>query len=396
VTPEARIAEELLLQHALTNESKPPKAGVQQPILYSFCSKINDQLDPTILAQASGRTFPLASTPAPVAPASAKEIDEAAEREYARLGEYMRDELRGSGLGDVRFALDNKTSASGDRYVPNIFLYSQWTVSFVKDPGSLLQVYEHAGTGEPRETLSGLVLDQASTVTLKSRPATDGRSFCTAIPRGCATLFAKQLAVYVEHIDDNDKVVRAKVELDTLAPAEWVVNYDFRARLKSSVDIVIVALMANKEVEIKRIKGVRVENLGLVLSFPVISEIVGQIQKHPKLVKDIELQSSIPTSIAVDLKGGSPMPAVTFPWMIGFNPRGVPRLADTIRVFPHLSLLFPLDAAPRPATGVGVQVANAFSFSAAFPLSGSSTTYLMLGVSIPDLAKMLDLSATAE
>jgi hypothetical protein len=103
-------------------------------------------------------------------------------------------------------------------------------------------------------------------------------------------------------------------------------------------------------------------------------------------------------SWAIDLANGSTTnAAVTFPWMIGFNPRQVPRLATNFKVFPHVSMIVPISSQsatpagpmPRIALGGGIAVATVFTFSVGVTVNESTAhSYLLAGLSVTDIAKL--------
>lgn len=415
----AELAEVLILNRTLQANalvSSPGSSFVRNPILFSFCRPLNDAINPVVRAalRKDKAVLPLAAATLDAVlklTPTGDEIVEAEQSERDRMGRLLREHLKkDASLGDVRYNVDNPRSKSGDQLLPNLFIYSETRVTILKEPGSLLSVEEIARDGGRHKIGAGTVIDQSSTVVVGAKERDDGKSFCRSLPDdGCATFFAKSLRFYVETVDTvampstpsallsaaasgqtSPPIVRARVQLQRNTSSEWTLGYDWRTKLKSAVDLAAYVAIEDREYEVLRVRGLAVENLGLVTSFPIISEVVGLIQKHPKTASDVELQSSIPVSAAFDLATGTAHAAVTVPWMIGYNARGVPRLADMFRVFPHISFVFPSQNEIRAVTGVGLQLANVFTFSVAFPMSGSYTTYLMTGVSVPDLVKALD------
>lgn len=144
-----------------------------------------------------------------------------------------------------------------------------------------------------------------------------------------------------------------------------------------------------------------VEDLGLVTSFPLVTELVTAVKAsagNAPNPTDQSYSSSIPISWAFNAKANDGRHlAITFPWLIGYNPREAPRLADYVKVFPHMSVVLPLSgsansgsaAAPESpraqiAFGAGLQLVN--SFSAAWGMAtDTGANYVLLGVSVPDL-----------
>ncbi len=79
--------------------------------------------------------------------------------------------------------------------------------------------------------------------------------------------------------------------------------------------------------------------------------------------------------------------------MIGWNTYEHPDLAEYVKIFPHVSLIFPLTSdtaakGPRVAFGAGIALANAFTFSGAVTVQDQPQAFLLVGISAPDLAKV--------
>jgi len=161
------------------------------------------------------------------------------------------------------------------------------------------------------------------------------------------------------------------------------------------VTITILQKIGSATVEIVKRRTV-VQDLGLITTFPVVTDVVSAISKNPKTVKDLTSQSSVPISWAIDLANGRrSMAAITFPWMMGWNSRGAPELAKYLKFYPHISLVVPLStsnnsATPIVAVGGGIAVASAFTFSlGATVTEDTSHALLLIGISVTDIAKVI-------
>lgn len=135
-----------------------------------------------------------------------------------------------------------------------------------------------------------------------------------------------------------------------------------------------------------------VYQLGVVTSFPVVSEIVAAAQGGSAAA--VAEASSVPLGAAIPTDGGAAVAAVTFPWKLAVNTRELPNLATYLAVYPHVTLLFEgseeAGTAPVVAYGAGVALAEAFHFSWALtPSTGDH--YIVVGVSIQDIAELSNL-----
>lgn len=135
-----------------------------------------------------------------------------------------------------------------------------------------------------------------------------------------------------------------------------------------------------------------VHKLGLITSFPVISEIaVAAKGGNPA---DIAEASSVPLGVSIPFTGGDPRASVTFPWKLGFNTRAAPNLATYISFFPHVTLQFPVDGAADDtvSVGVGAGLALAEAFHFAWSVDTTSGEHaLVVGVSVTDIAEVVNL-----
>jgi len=172
----------------------------------------------------------------------------------------------------------------------------------------------------------------------------------------------------------------------------WVVAPNLSDDIGDDVTITVSYVAGDDRLDLLQRKT-RAENLGPITTFPVGTEVVSAVTKNASNPSDLSTQSSIPVSWALNLAHGEAAHiAVTFPWMFGFNTRSAPRLADVIKFFPAVSMIFPLETqteikTPRMAFGGGIALANAFTFSAA-TVQDVPQGFSLVGISAPDLAKV--------
>jgi hypothetical protein len=223
----------------------------------------------------------------------------------------------------------------------------------------------------------------------------------------------------------KDVCVKKTVTCDTIFkdfPIEFQIEYKDGASLKTEIvfpekqDGFVYRLKYNlkdvidKEITVKALYQINddklliskrnfiVKRIGLVTTFPVVSEI--SALSGEKNEKDPSFSSSIPLSLGVALDGNSFVSGITLPWLFGFNTREYPNLSNIFMLYPHVSFLVPVfedDAEgqtvqkPFMAAGFGAMFIRAISFSWSVGINGEGKGehFLLIGVSIPDLAKEL-------
>jgi hypothetical protein len=134
-----------------------------------------------------------------------------------------------------------------------------------------------------------------------------------------------------------------------------------------------------------------VRHLGLITSFPVVSEVVSAFQKGTK--DDIMAVSSIPLSYAIKLSGNSAghHVAVSIPWKLGYNPRWAPDLARYLSVYLAASAIFSDDKTTDPEWGLGVGVNLAEVGFISWSATTSGDRYVLLGLDVKDIAGLWKL-----
>jgi hypothetical protein len=268
---------------------------------------------------------------------------------------------------------------------PNVFLESRIAVTVIGHFTDHLAFEEKAFDG--RHAL-GNVIDQASKLDLAFRHEPNQDS---TLPY--EQLFAK-LVVKLRYTSDGkeaDVVVKLK---SPDASATRTLEVDLKTYLYKELRAIVSYKIGSKEYTLVDSSAFTVENLGLVTSFPVISEIYTVLEKTNPA--DAEATSSISFSWAFDIDSGSARQvAITFPWIISYNPRSAPHLSDIVAIFPHASAVFPVSTSgmekPGLVVGAGVQLARSFYFSFGKELTrdDKNPAYFLVGLGIKELAEFV-------
>jgi len=263
---------------------------------------------------------------------------------------------------------------------PNIYARSEYVAPVLFDNSAF--DFKEVDESGPRDL--GTVLDKNSTLNV-------GIIAATEIPN-CPQVIGSAWSARLDY--ENDKKT---TETASLVPEGryWRIDSKFADHVGEPVTITILQKVGSAIIEIVKRRTV-VQDLGLITTFPVVTDVLSAISKNPKTVKDLTSQSSIPVSWAIDLANGDrSMAAITFPWMLGWNSRGAPELAKYLKIYPHVSIVVPLSqsnntATPIVAVGGGIAVASAFTFSlGATVTEDTSHALLLIGISVTDIAKVI-------
>jgi hypothetical protein len=371
VTKDSKDSEKQDVLYAYTTLfSRALKSKRGEPLVYSFCRRAYDRIDWAAVASAGAK-----ENVTDVAAA-----DAAHARHKDGLANLIVDSLNASGAAsDVRLEKHD-----GDR-LPNVYAYLEHNVAVLMDTSDL--VLEEVGNGQaiPLPT----IVDDDSQVVLNVQPKSH---FCAAVA-GCNTVFGSKLKVLMTYVDKDKKVVETTGSLTSNGNG-WVVAPDLTKYLKQKLSFTIY-YAADGDSRLELLGNnyyAQVENLGLVMSAPLVSDIMAAAKANGP--SDVKLQSSVPVSWAINLSHSElAHAAITFPWMLGFNTRSAPRLADYLKIFPAASVIFPLESdtklkVTRLAFGGGIALANAFTFSGAATVEGTPEAFFLIGVSVPDLVKL--------
>ncbi len=363
--------------------------GDGDAILYSFCSDIADQVEWEQVAKKGPSSRPAADD-------TRSDAERAQARHKHELSEKLRDWFASpqGGSTAVHVAADRPGQSE------NIFVSAQHQFTIAKHIRAQISFHERE---QETPTPLGRYAEQDSAILLK----------CTGDHATCHDLVGRHVAVIVDGTDTKGNAVKKTVELESDGDG-WRLKLSLRDFLYKDISLTTIYRLKGKELELRR-DVVGIENFGLVTSFPVVSELVSLAsasRQNPINPKDLEFKSTIPLSWAfnIDAQDGKHL-AITLPWMIGYNPRIMPRLADIFRVFPHASIVLPVTsdasgAASRTAPGngtstgnastgnaqlafgVGVSLVNTFSLAWGMTVD-TGANYALVGVSVPDLVSLM-------
>ena len=355
----------------------------KRPLVYTFCKEVAKEIDWTLVVKRNGSDTDDDKY--------AERIKNSRARQKEQLSRRLEAFLKERGFDNVRVGDDE-----------GVEITARHSFTIVKELGAELSFFESTNSETRR---LGRVVAQGSQLELR---ATDPRKFCHTATRDCATIISDALQVSLEGKDTKGNDVKKVLKLTAKSGPEWLIDIALADHLYKSVALRLHFKTGKKLIEL-RAETFTVEDIGLVTSVPIISELV-TVFKSPDGAanwKDSSIKSSIPISWAFNTtcKEGRHV-AITFPWMIGYNPRWAPRLSDTFKVFPHASVVFPTDdeagtkpgrdacgtkvagaGEPQLALGAGVSLVNTFTLS--WGLSTIGQSYLLLGLSIPDLINLV-------
>ena len=341
-----------------------------EPIVYSFCKPVYERINWLAVASIGAKE---------------RVTDDASgDAAHARHKDWLATAVVKM-LNDSGAASNVRLEKRDADRLPNVYAFLEHRVAVLMDTSDL--ELDEVGAGTPIPLPS--VVDQNSQITLSLNRSSH---FC-ALVAGCNTVIGSKLKVLMTYEDKDKKLVSNTGSLASSGNG-WVVASDLTKYLGQKLSFTVY-YAADGDARLELLGNnyyASVENIGLVTSAPVISDIVAATKaQHPK---DLQLQSSVPVSWAINLSHGElAHAALTFPWMIGFNTRSAPHLADYIKIFPAASVVFPLEGGTeigvtRLAFGGGIALANAFTFSAAATVQDTPQAFFLVGVSVPDLVKI--------
>lgn len=354
-------------------------------LVYSFCKEARDVVDWKLVAGKNGK--------------------ESTETEATAAREDQKNTLAALLLPFIKKEwnvdnLDRRSSEEGKReYVGTVDTYR---VSFAKELAEELDMFP-GRLSETEETKPlGEIVDQESQLYLALRA-----NFCKHPVIACGDLISRHLVVTAEGKDQNGAQVKHTPALKTQGDRAEI-KLDLREFLGEKVTLSVYMKIGDKQVLIKH-RSVRVENLGFVTSFPVVSEVVSfykSSQDEAWNPQDIEYSSSLPISWAYNVNGSDGRHvAITLPFMMGINPAAAPRLSNYFRIYVHMSAILPLaqeansgtdsdsnppakdEGKPQLSFGAGISTLRAICFGWGVT-TGTGSHFFMLGLSPPDLAKL--------
>jgi hypothetical protein len=267
----------------------------------------------------------------------------------------------------------------------NLFLESNTDYFLVPHLTSRLQVQEDSTPIEDD------VVDQVSTLHLKYIEPN--------FPRNMNDLFSRlRVKMLYSDRDDNTETVELKLALNSAS--SQALDGKLKDYLHKRVIVRVFWVINDQEYLVHESREFSIENLGFIMSAPILSEIY-TVYKNVNPA-DVEATSNIPVSWAWNVSDNTgKQVAITFPWMMSYNPRAAPQLADVFSIYAHASVVLPLngDVVKKPgvAIGVGARVARSFFFAYGKEVvRDDDPSYLFIGLDIPELAKFINQETNGE
>jgi hypothetical protein len=227
----------------------------------------------------------------------------------------------------------------------------------------------------------GKIVDKNSTLEADFSSLLDQCSFAVSPP----------YSLLLVTTDEKKNPILIKTPVNVSTPCRPVLDVKWSDYLGKEIRIQLVYQLPGQggRVLVSESPPFTVKELGLITTFPVVSEVITlATSANPK---SLASTSSIPISWAMRLNNYSAgFTAVTFPWKLSFNTRDAPELAKNFAIYPHVSIIIPADGTKATyAVGGGISLAQFFNFAyGLYPQDGSR--YLLIGLSIQDIVKVLN------
>jgi hypothetical protein len=381
--------------------------GPNDPLVYSFCERVANQIDWSRVANIPAKKT--STEPPTPSTADRDSMEKEKARQRRELSSRLQQFLHDRGFDKVLVAPDlgngaanhgsgaagqPPDSSSHEEYV-QIAAVHRFTI--IKEMAFEFDIEESTNTGT---VPSQKIVDQRSDLVLTPRHPAD---FCAEINYPCSSVIPLlQVTIDGKKKDGQDG---HQVVQQTPLGDRWKLNLRLSDFLGQLITVKVYYKHSDVSIEILE-RSMQIEDIGLVTTFPVITEIVSAAKSGTAgqlSPTDNSYRSSIPLSWAFNAscKEGA-HGAVTFPWMLGFNTRGTPHFSDIIKVFPHVSVILPLSStagtgpscgsstqsasAVQVGFGGGVALVNVFTISWALTTQGQQ--FVMLGLSAPDIVNM--------
>jgi hypothetical protein len=377
------------------------------PILYSFCSPQHNAVD---WAKAS-----VAKIAGVGAIADSQHTHDA---HKLALFELLKDKLPTFGLGTdprVEVLPGPPLTVVTEPGLSNVVVTYSTYMTMIKDASRILRLVEQTATGE-HDIQTEQIIDQVSSVYLRV-----DTGYVERESRTCALLgycdrvfdmpgFQIQFAVKDQSNNVTQPSAAAAAAVSStsannvtspvvsLVPVEdglrAVGNVSWSTFLGSTLTPTLYVTLNGKQVVLGNKPPFTIKNLGLITTFPGVSEIQGLINDDQ--ASNQKSSSTIPISWAWNMRTGNVSSvAITLPWMLSYNSRSAPDLSKYFAVFAHVSLILNASSDPTmqstqsvisPSLGAGISLMQFFQFSWAMDKQGDN--FLLVGASIPDLAKL--------
>ncbi|MEQ8273481.1 MAG: hypothetical protein RMA76_09040 [Deltaproteobacteria bacterium] len=204
-------------------------------------------------------------------------------------------------------------------------------------------------------------------------------------------LVGKHFEYRLATLADNKEV---KLKTKPTERFEFLLDVVPKKYLDKQIELRAYGKVGKEQVLVARSQPFTPKNLGFVTTFPVVTELVSAAKDVSPF--DEEYESTIPISWAADLKtGDAKYTAVTFPFVVSFNPRSFPDLGYLFSLFAHVSLLARVvdddseKASVLLGLGGGVLLFRKISFSVAATRDEDRIkAFLLVGVDIKELVSL--------
>jgi hypothetical protein len=359
-----------------------PGPKTKWPILYSFCPNISSQINWQHVAQAAAQYPDLLRGRSNIGQDNLNPRELAATHKTA-LVRLLVERLPSLGFG-VQPTVVEISDQEGTYTLLELTGYVR--VALVKDIAGLLQFQERSAKWGRRK-LEGNV-DQSSTIALTTRDTSNAQDVWNRL--GGYQNFFDLLQIEMETTDDKGNVIPKSPSLDIRQPTDAALKVSLTEFLDKTATIKVYTKVGSKKSLVMASDEFTVKSLGWITTFPGVSEIATLVNHYN--AKDPQATSTVPVSWAVNL---STHPAtvsniaISLPWMISYNTRSNPDFAKYFSGFIHISLILEKQGNGNGlvfGTGVGVSLLQILQLSWAVTHSGEE--YLMVGLSVPSLAKL--------
>lgn len=213
-------------------------------------------------------------------------------------------------------------------------------------------------------------------------------------------LYEGDFSVRVEILKSGDK------EGTTLEPklddggGHVLLGVDLEEYIERQARVVVSFKSGELDVVVWKSHAFEIHRIGLVVTVPVVTELVSFAAGWSP--NDPLSSSTLPTSFAIGRNGKRGV-AVGLPLVVGYNWRDAPRASAVLSLQGHISaIVLPANgdqvSSLSWSAGAGVSIANALTLSWALSFSGdvAGDHFVLIGISLPDIAKIKELVPTSD